>query len=61
MNFTDRNIPSVSTKGITVGKKKLKQSKNNDDISFIPTELPKKLIPSVKSIGKIIGKVFTSA
>jgi hypothetical protein len=44
-----------------VGKKKLKQSKNNDDISFIPTELPTKLIPSVKSIGKIIGKVFTSA
>jgi len=28
-------------------EKKLKQSKKNDDVSFLPTELPMKFIPSV--------------
>jgi hypothetical protein len=36
-NFTDENILSVYTEGITVGKK-LKQSKKNDDMSFLPTK-----------------------
>ena len=45
-DFTDRNIPSVYTERITVGKK-LKQSKKNDDMSFLPTELPTEFIPSV--------------
>ena len=39
-DFTDGNIPSVYTEGITVGKKiKTKQKKNNN-VSFLPTELP---------------------
>jgi hypothetical protein len=50
-DFTDGNIPSVYTKGITVGKK-LKQNKKNDDVSFLPTELP-----TVKSVGKFVGKL----
>jgi len=38
-NFTDGNIPSVYTDGITVGKKfKTKQKKN--DVPFLPTALP---------------------
>jgi hypothetical protein len=36
-DFINGNIPSVYTKGITMGKK-LKQSKKNDDMSFLPTE-----------------------
>ena len=28
-------------------KKKLKQSKKNDDVPFLPTELPTEFIPSV--------------
>jgi len=39
MDFTDGNIRSVYTEGITV-EKKLKQSKKNNDVSFIPTKLP---------------------
>jgi hypothetical protein len=34
-DFTDRNIPSVYTEGITV-RKKLKQIKKNDDVPFLP-------------------------
>ena len=36
-DFTDENIPSVYTDGITVGKN-IKQSKKKDDVSFLPTE-----------------------
>jgi len=36
-DFTDRNILSVFTEGITM-KKKIKQSKKNDDVLFLPTE-----------------------
>ena len=45
-DFTDGNIPSVYTEGITVGKK-VKQRKKNDDVSFLPTDLPTEQIPSV--------------
>jgi hypothetical protein len=38
-DFTYGNISSVYTEGITVGKK-LKQSKKNDDVLFLPTKLP---------------------
>jgi len=51
-DFTDGNIPSVYTEGITVGKK-LKQSKKNDDVSFLPTKLPTKFIPSVNLLVKM--------
>jgi len=43
-DFTDGNILSIYTEGITVGKK-LKQNKKNNDVSFLPT----KFIPSVNS------------
>jgi hypothetical protein len=33
-----------NTEGITVGKK---IKKNNDDVSFLPTELPTEFVPSV--------------
>jgi hypothetical protein len=36
-DFTDGNIPSVYTEGITVGKK-IKTKQKNDDVSFLPTE-----------------------
>jgi len=49
---TDGNIPSVFTKGITVGKK-IKTKQKNDDVSFLPTELPMEFILSVKSISKL--------
>jgi hypothetical protein len=50
-DFTDGNIPSVYTEGITLGKK-LKQSKKNDVVSFLPMEF------SVgNSIGKFVGKL----
>jgi hypothetical protein len=49
VNFTDENILSVYTEGVTVGKKDLKKTKKYDDVSFIPTELPMVLIPSVNS------------
>jgi hypothetical protein len=43
-DFTDGNIPSVYTEGITV-EKKLKQSKKKkDDVPFLPTELPMEFI-----------------
>jgi hypothetical protein len=45
-DFTDRNIPSVYTEGITVGKK-IKTKQKNDDVSFLLTELPTEFIPSV--------------
>jgi len=38
-------------------EKKLKQSKKNNDVSFLPTELPTAFIPSVKSVGKSVGKL----
>jgi hypothetical protein len=28
-------------------------------VSFLPTELPTKFIPLVKSIGKLVGKLWT--
>jgi len=37
-DFTDRNIPLVFTKGITVGNKAKK--KKNDDVPFLSMELP---------------------
>jgi hypothetical protein len=53
-DFTDGNIPSVYTEGITVGKKI-----KNDDVSFLPTELLTEFISSVKSVGKFICKLWT--
>jgi hypothetical protein len=56
MDFTDVNILSVFTKGITV-KKNLKQSTKNDGVPFLPTELLTEFILSVKSIDKFVGKL----
>jgi len=39
-DFTDGNIPSVYTDGITVGKKIKTKQKKKDDVLFLPTELP---------------------
>jgi hypothetical protein len=36
-----------NTEGITVGKKIKTKQKKNDDVSFLPTELPTEKIPSV--------------
>jgi hypothetical protein len=47
-NFTDENIPSVYTDGITVGKKFKTKQKKEDDMSFLPTELPTEY-----SVGKL--------
>jgi hypothetical protein len=33
------------------------KQKKNDDVPFLPTELPTEFIPSIKSIGKFIGKL----
>jgi len=52
-DFTDGNIPSVYTEGITVRKKIKTKQKNN--VSFLPMEF----IPSVKSVGKFVGKLWT--
>jgi hypothetical protein len=38
-------------------EKKLKQSKKNDDVSFLSTELPTKFILLVKSVGEFVGKL----
>ena len=45
-----------NTEGITVGKK-IKQSKKNDDVSFLSTELPTKFILLVKPVGEFVGKL----
>ena len=47
-DFTDGNIPSVYTDGITVGKKFKTKQKKKDDVSFLPTELPTEF-----SVGKL--------
>lgn len=39
-DFTDGNIPSVYTDGITVRKKFKTKQKKKDDVLFLPTELP---------------------
>jgi len=54
-DFTNKNIPP---RELPWGKK-LKQSKKNNDVSFLPTELLMEFIPSVKSVGKFIGKLWT--
>jgi len=46
-DFTDGNILLVYTEGITVGKKIKTKQKKNDDVSFLPTELPTEFVPSV--------------
>jgi hypothetical protein len=56
MDYTDGNIPSVYTEGIIVEKKSKTKQKNND-VSFIPIELQTAFIPSVKLVGKIVGKL----
>jgi hypothetical protein len=40
-----------------VGKKIKTKQKQNDDVSFLPTELPAELILSVKSVGKFVAKL----
>jgi hypothetical protein len=50
-DFTDGNIPSVYTDGITVGKKFKTKQKQKDDVSFLPTELPMEL-PTENTVGK---------
>jgi hypothetical protein len=50
-DFTDGNIPSVYTEGITMEKKN--KAKKNNDVLFLPTEF----IPWVKSVGKFVGKL----
>jgi len=39
-DFTDGNIPSVYTDGITVRNFFKTKQKKKDDVSFLPTELP---------------------
>ena len=39
-DFTDENIPSVYINRITVRKKFKTKQKKEDDVSFLPTELP---------------------
>jgi hypothetical protein len=51
-DFTDGNILSVYTKGMTV-RKKIKTKQKNNNVSFLPMEF----IPSVKSVGKFVGKL----
>jgi hypothetical protein len=51
-DFTDGNILSVYTEGITV-RKKIKTKQKNNNVSFLPMEF----IPSVKSVGKFVGKL----
>jgi hypothetical protein len=41
-------------------KNKLKKTKKYDDMSFIPIKLQTVLILSVKSVHKLVGKLFTS-
>jgi len=53
-DFTDENILSVYTEGITV-RKKIKTKQKNNNVSFLPMEF----IPSVKSVGKFVGKLWT--
>ena len=50
MDFTDRNIPSVFTERITVGKKIIKTKQKNNDVSFLPTKLPTEKISSVNPL-----------
>jgi len=49
-DFTDGNIPLVFTEGIIVGKKIKTKQKKNDDVPFLPTELPTEFIPSVNML-----------
>ena len=60
MDFINENILSIYTERIIV-KKIIKKTKKYDEMLFIPTELPTVLIPSIKSICKLIGKLFTSS
>jgi hypothetical protein len=46
-DFTDGNIPSVYTDGITVGKKFKTKQKKKDDVLFLPTN----------SLGNSVGKL----
>jgi hypothetical protein len=52
-DFTDGNIPSVYTEGITVGKKIKTKQKKMMTCQYLPT----KFIPSVNSVGKSVGKL----
>ena len=47
--YTTRKLINTNgnTEGITVGKKIKTKQKKNDDVSFLPTELPTEKIPSV--------------
>jgi hypothetical protein len=40
-----------------VGNKIIKTKQKNDDMMILPTELPTKFIPTVISVGKIVGKL----
>jgi hypothetical protein len=46
-DFIDGHISSVFTEGITMGKKLIKTKQKNDDMSFLPTEVPTEFISSV--------------
>jgi hypothetical protein len=48
-DFTDGNIPSVYTDGITVRKKFKTKQKKKDDVSFLPTELPREFTDGLKN------------
>ena len=50
-DFTDGNIPSVYTEGITVGKKIKTKQKKMMTCHFLPMELPTD--PVGKSVGKL--------
>jgi hypothetical protein len=40
-----------------VEKKIIKTKQKNNDVTILPTELPMEFIPSVKSVGKTVGKL----
>jgi len=53
-DFTDGNIPSVYTEGITVGTK-IKTKKKNDDVSFFTNGIT----DGIFSVGNSVGKLWT--
>jgi hypothetical protein len=50
---TNKNILSVYTEGITMGKNEWKKAKKYDDVSFLQTELPMNFNLSIKFICNI--------
>jgi len=58
-DFTDGNIPSVYTEGITVGKKIKTKQKKNDDVSQFTNKFTDGTNSVGNSVGKFVGKLWT--